>query len=126
MMSLIEKISVLSQRSRERLRMKKPRLRVYSGQQITEAMIKVALGIETFAQKLVRWAEAKREGHRVGGVCPHCNGSGRYRFHTDASRNDKCYRCDGKGRLSAKDLAYLDRRMGGAGPICWVVSAPAA
>lgn len=104
----------------------KPRLRVHAGQLVTEAMIKMALGIETFAQKLARWAESKREAHVDGGACPHCNGTGRYRFHTDATRNEKCYRCDGKGRLNLKDLAYLDRRLGGAGPVCWVVAAPAA
>ncbi len=126
MMSLVEKISALSQISKERLRQRKPRIRIHAGACVTESMIKVALGIETFAQKLARWAESKRESHSVGGLCPHCNGSGRYRFHTDASRNEKCYRCDGKGRLSAKDLAYLDRRLGGAGPICWMIGAPAA
>ena len=89
-------------------------------------MIKMALGIETFAQKLARWAESKREAHVDGGACPHCNGTGRYRFHTDATRNEKCYRCDGKGRLNLKDLAYLDRRLGGAGPVCWITAAPAA
>ena len=104
----------------------KPRLRVYAGQLVTEAMIKVALGLETFAQKLARWAESKREAYVDGGACPHCNGTGRYRFHTDATRNEKCYRCDGKGRINQKDLAYLDRRIKGAGPVCWVVAAPAA
>lgn len=104
----------------------KPRLRVYAGQLVTEAMVKMALGLETFAQKLARWAESKRESHVDGGACPHCNGTGRYRFYTDATRNEKCYRCDGKGRINQKDLAYLDRRLGGAGPVCWVVAAPAA
>lgn len=104
----------------------KPRIRVRAGAIITDLMLKLALGIETFAQKLTRWAESKREGHVDGGSCPHCNGTGRYRFHSDATRNEKCYRCDGKGRLDARDLAFLDRRAGGAGPICWVVSAPAA
>lgn len=104
----------------------KPRLRVYAGQLVTEAMVKMALGLETFAQKLARWAESKREAHVDGGACPHCNGTGRYRFHTDATRNEKCYRCDGKGRINLKDMAYLDRRIKGAGPVCWVVAAPAA
>ena len=104
----------------------KPRLRVRAGGIVTELAIKIALGIETTAGKLARWLEAKREDHKDGGLCPHCNGTGRYRLHTDASRNDKCYRCDGKGRLNARDLAFLDRRLGGNGPVCWVVSAPAA
>lgn len=104
----------------------KPRLRVYAGGIVTELMLKLALGIETAAQKLERWAESKREAHREGGACPHCSGTGRYRFHTQPGRNDKCYRCHGKGRLDRRDLAFLDRRIKGAGPICWVVSAPAA
>lgn len=104
----------------------KPRLRVRAGGVVTELMIKLALGLETAAQKLQRWAEAKRDQHVVGGQCPHCSGTGRYRFHTDPTRNDKCFRCDGKGTLNERDLAFLDRRVGGAGPVCWVVSAPAA
>lgn len=82
--------------------------------------------IPTFAEKLAGWLQAKRTDHVVGSTCPHCNGTGRYRFHTDSSRNEKCFRCNGKGTLTAKDLAYLDRRLGGAGPVCWVVSAAAA
>lgn len=104
----------------------KPRIRVRAGEIVTELMLKLALGIETAAQKLERWAESKREAHREGGACPHCSGTGRYRFHTQPGRNDKCYRCHGKGRLDRRDLAFLDRRIKGAGPICWVVSAPAA
>ncbi len=104
----------------------KPRLRVRAGAVITELAIKLALGLETAAQKLQRWAEAKRGQHVAGGQCPHCSGTGRYRFHTDPTRNDKCFRCDGKGTLNERDLAFLDRRVGGAGPVCWVVSAPAA
>lgn len=104
----------------------KPRLRVRAGAIVTDLMLKLALGIETAAQQLERWAESKREAHREGGACPHCAGTGRYRLHTKPGSNDKCYRCHGKGRLDRKDLAYLDRRIKGAGPICWVVSAPAA
>lgn len=104
----------------------KPRLRVRAGGVVTELMIKLALGLETAARKLQRWAEAKRGQHVAGGQCPHCSGTGRYRFHTDPTRNDKCFRCDGKGTLNERDLAFLDRRVGGAGPVCWVVSAPAA
>lgn len=104
----------------------KPRVRVRAGALLTELAIKLALGLETAAQKLQRWAEAKRGQHVVGAACPHCSGTGRYRFHTDPTRNDKCFRCDGKGTLNERDLAFLDRRIGGAGPVCWVVSAPAA
>lgn len=100
----------------------KPRLRVHAGQLVTEAMIKAALGIKT----LVSWAQSRRSEHKVGATCPHCQGSGRYRLHTRPGSNDKCYRCDGKGRLNEKDMAYLTRRLEGAGPVCWVVSAPAA
>ncbi len=77
-------------------------------------------------QLLKRWNESRVEQHRVGGMCPHCRGTGRYRFHTDAKRNEHCFRCNGKGRLDAKDIAYFNRRAGGAGPICWVQSAAAA
>ena len=104
----------------------KPRIRVYAGAIITDLMLKLALGIETAAQKLERWVEAKRADHKVGELCPHCSGTGRYHLHTQRGSNGKCFRCNGKGRLDARDLAFLDRRAGGAGPICWVVSAPAA
>lgn len=100
----------------------KPRLRVYAGQLVTEAMLRAAMGVN----KLVSWAQSRSSQHVVGGTCPHCNGSGRYRLHTQPGSNGKCYRCHGKGRLDSKDMAYLSRRLGGAGPICWVVSAPAA
>ena len=93
---------------------------------ITTLAIKIALGIETAAVKLARWAESKAEQHIAGSACPHCSGTGRYRFHTDGTRNERCFRCNGKGRLDAKDLGFLNRRLGGAGPVCWVVSATAA
>jgi len=80
----------------------------------------------SFAERAARWLEAKADQHTAGGTCPHCRGTGRYHFHTDASRNEKCYRCDGKGVLNAKDLAFLNKRIGGAGPVCWVVTAAAA
>lgn len=80
----------------------------------------------TFAERAARWLEAKADQHVAGHACPHCRGTGRYRFHTDTSRNEKCFRCDGKGTLNAKDLAFLNKRIGGAGPVCWVVTAAAA
>lgn len=86
----------------------------------------VAEHIPTFAERAARWLEAKADQHVAGHTCPHCRGTGRYRFHTDATRNEKCFRCDGKGVLNAKDLAFLNKRIGGAGPICWVVTAAAA
>lgn len=104
----------------------KPRIRVRAGEVVTDLMLKLALGIETAAQKLARWAESKRDEHVEGGICPHCSGSGRYRLHTQRGSNGKCYRCDGKGRLNHKDLAFFARRLSGAGPICWVTTAPAA
>lgn len=104
----------------------KPRLRVYMGGLVTVLAMKIALGIETAAAKLERWVESKAEQHTDGSACPHCSGTGRYRFHTDSTRNERCFRCNGKGRLDAKDLAFLNKRLGGAGPICWVVSAAAA
>ena len=104
----------------------KPRLRVYAGGVITSTMLKLALGIETTAQKLARWAESRAEQHAVGNKCPHCNGTGRYHFHTDATRNERCFRCNGKGRLDAKDMAFFNGRMRSKAPLCWVASAPAA
>lgn len=73
-----------------------------------------------------RWAESRAEQHQVGGICPHCKGTGRYVLHTRPGERNKCYRCDGKGTLNAKDLAFLNRRLGGAGPICWATTAAAA
>lgn len=104
----------------------KPRIQVRMGAVLTELAIKIALGIETAAQKLERWAESKRGEHVAGGKCPHCAGIGRYRFHTDPTRNDKCFRCDGKGVLNTRDLAFLTKRIEGSAPICWVRSAAAA
>ena len=80
----------------------------------------------SFAERAARWLEATASQHTAGHACPHCRGTGRYRFHTDTSRNEKCFRCDGKGVLNAKDLAFLNKRIGGAGPVCWVVTAAAA
>jgi len=104
----------------------KPRLRVYMGGLVTALAIKIALGIETAAATLTRWNESKRGQHAEGSACPHCSGTGRYHFHTDVSRNERCFRCNGKGTLDTKDLGFLDRRLDGKGPVCWVVSATAA
>lgn len=101
----------------------KPRIRVYAGQLVTEAMLKIALGIETAAQKFARWAEAKADEHKVGGTCPHCKGTGRYHLHTQPGSNGKCYRCDGKGVLNIKDIAYMNSRVKGTAPICWITTA---
>lgn len=104
----------------------KPRIKVRANGVLTELAIKLALGIQTTAQKMVRWAESKASQHVDGGVCPHCHGTGRYRFHTDATRNEKCYRCHGKGRLDTRDLAFLAKRVEGTAPVCWVSTAAAA
>ena len=61
--------------------------------------------------------------HVENGVCPHCQGTGRYSAHLGHFHNDKCYRCDGKGLLDAKDLAFLKRREVNAEPICRIVTA---
>ncbi|WP_075881466.1 hypothetical protein [Vreelandella massiliensis] len=65
----------------------------------------------------------ERGHHKVGSTCPHCLGSGRYSAHRGHFHNEKCYRCDGKGLLDAKDLAYLKRREVNQEPICKVVTA---
>lgn len=55
-------------------------------------------------------------GHRIGEPCPHCGGTGRYLIHTK-QQWQKCYRCDGKGRLDQRDLEYLHMRVSNGGPI---------
>ena len=45
---------------------------------------------------------------RVGHTCPRCR-AGMYHFHD--GRVDKCYWCDGKGVIVAKDMAYLRSRI---------------
>lgn len=105
----------------------KPRIRVRMGGVVTEDMLRAALGIKPKAvQQLEQWLENSPAEHRENGVCPHCRGTGRYRFHTDAHRNEKCYRCHGKGRLDGRDLAFYSRRIQGAAPICHISSAAAA
>jgi len=61
--------------------------------------------------------------HVENGVCPHCQGRGRYSAHRGHFHNEKCYRCDGKGLLDAKDLAFLKRREVNNEPICHIVTA---
>ena len=101
----------------------KPRIRVYMGGIVTTIMLKAALGIETASQALKRWAESKPEQHVAGGTCPHCNGTGRYVLHTQPGSNGKCYRCDGKGALNNKDLAFLGNRIQRKRPVCWAITA---
>ncbi|KII34864.1 hypothetical protein NL64_06270 [Pseudomonas fluorescens] len=101
----------------------KPRLRVYMGGLVTALAMKIAMGLETAAVTLARWTESKAEQHSNGSACPHCSGTGRYRFHTDSTRNERCFRCNGKGTLDLKDLGFLNKRLSGAGPVCWVVTA---
>ena len=107
----------------------KPRIRVYAGAQVTEAMIAEVIGVkakdEVKAENKApaeRWAESTADAHKVGGICPHCKGTGRYVLHTKGG-NNRCYRCHGKGRLDRKDMAYMERRLQGSGPLCWVVTA---
>lgn len=101
----------------------KPRIRVYMGGALTAWMIEQAI---TGLSIVERWAESKLHDHKNGGSCPHCGGTGRYRFHTNPHRNEKCYRCNGKGRLDTRDLVFFARRLQGGGPVNWVISAPAA
>ena len=61
--------------------------------------------------------------HELGGRCPHCGGLGSY-FHHRRRSWDKCYRCDGKGILDAFDLALLQFRLQGAGPVSRVYGGP--
>jgi hypothetical protein len=61
--------------------------------------------------------------HSTGGTCPHCLGSGRYSAHRGHFKNEKCFRCNGKGVLNSKDLAYLRRREAADEPVCRVATA---
>lgn len=61
--------------------------------------------------------------HHLGGTCPHCLGTGRYSAHRGHFHNSKCYRCNGKGLLDNRDMAFLQRRMGSHEPICHIVTA---
>lgn len=61
--------------------------------------------------------------HIENGVCPHCQGGGRYSAHLGHFHREKCYRCDGKGLLDAIDLRFLKRREVNAEPICHIVTA---
>lgn len=65
----------------------------------------------------------ERSEHKVGDTCPHCLGSGRYSAHRGHFHNEKCYRCDGKGVLNARDIGYLNRRLSGGEPLCRIVTA---
>ena len=97
----------------------KPRMRVYAGAIITEAMVKAALGLA----KLMTWATSSGTDHVVGGTCPHCKGTGRYTLHTRPGEHNKCYRCDGKGRLSERDMKFFANRVVNSRPVCWEVTA---
>ena len=90
----------------------------------TKPRIRVAaiLGDEVKPRPRLVWP-TERQAHKAGEKCPHCNGTGRYRFHTDHARNEKCYRCDGKGTLNAKDLSFYHKRVSGGGPLNLVMSA---
>jgi hypothetical protein len=61
--------------------------------------------------------------HTAGGTCPHCKGSGRYSAHRGHFNNEKCFRCNGKGVLNAKDLRFLQRREANQEPVCRVATA---
>ena len=67
--------------------------------------------------KISRAVLTKEDGqHTLGGTCPHCNGTGRYLIHTKREYQ-KCYRCNGKGRLDHRDLEYLHMRVDTGAPI---------
>lgn len=97
----------------------KPRIRVYALIGRTVQLVSKAV------QKLTSlWDE--RHHNEEGHQCPHCEGTGRYRMWLDTSVNNKCYRCNGKGHLDTRDMAFLRRRLEGHGPVSGVRSAPAA
>lgn len=136
MTNVIAKLEALHNRALARSQVqrpssnRKPHIRVHANQSGVEieALIRKALNIVAVGQKAegIGWDKSAPRHHISGAICPHCRGTGAYSFHTDASRLEKCYRCDGKGRLDHCDLDYLNKRMAGAGSVCWVRSASAA
>lgn len=102
----------------------KPRMRVYAilGNEVVEAPVSEEPAVEAPRTRIV-WPTATVAQHAAGSSCPHCRGTGRYRFHTDRQRNEKCFRCDGKGRLDSRDIQFLQARIGGRGPVCEITSA---
>lgn len=124
-------LAAIASELREELQLEAPALPAhvtYLGERNGKPHYRVMPVIErtrTAAQHVAMWAESKAEQHKAGGVCPHCQGTGRYFLHTKPG-NNKCYRCHGKGTLDSRDIAFLNRRLRGKGPICWVVTAAAA
>lgn len=78
--------------------------------------------------------EAEREGRTapllmVGGQCPKCKGKGRW-INPTTGDNGTCYWCNdpktggnGKGWLSAKDIAFIQSRDNGAGALNYGLTA---
>ncbi|MFV1943467.1 hypothetical protein VPH49_21885 [Pseudomonas luteola] len=97
----------------------KPRIRVYALIGRTVELVSKAVQALTHI-----WTEYKeRDVNRAGHTCPHCEGTGRYRMWLNPNTNAKCYRCDGKGIMNDRDMAYLRRRLEGHGPVSTIRSA---
>jgi hypothetical protein len=83
----------------------------------------VAVPRKNAVLELLRGLPQENSKHEVGGTCPHCSGSGRYSAHRGHFNNEKCFRCNGKGVLNAKDLRFLQRREANQEPVCRVATA---
>lgn len=74
------------------------------------------------ASNVVQLLPKEQPVHKIGETCPHCLGKKRYSWHLK-EKTEKCYRCNGKGYLDARDLAFLQKRQQEDRPICHVVTA---
>jgi hypothetical protein len=83
----------------------------------------VAVPRKNAVLELLKGLPRESARHSAAGTCPHCKGSGRYSAHRGHFHNEKCFRCNGKGVLNSKDLAYLRRREAADEPVCRVATA---
>lgn len=100
----------------------KPRYRVRNGKIVLRMAAVLAKPEPKPASNVVQLLPKEQTVHTVGDTCPHCLGKKRYSWHTK-DRTEKCYRCNGKGFLDARDLAFLQKRTQEHRPICHVVTA---
>lgn len=99
----------------------RPRYRVRNGKIVLRMYAELAKPKPASNVRLVLTRESRP--HLLGVECPHCNGTGQYRWHLNHQRVEKCYRCNGKGQLDTRDLEFLTLRKEQKRPICHIVSA---
>lgn len=118
----MNKLLALAETLKTEPKKEKPRYRVRNG----KIVIRMAaiLAKPKPASNIVEFAPLPREVHihKVGDTCPHCMGKRRYSWHL-TERTEKCFRCNGKGILDARDIAFLRARVQESRPICKVVTA---